>query len=162
MTTLQIKLVYPEAKIPTRHTPEAAGLDLYSIQNQTVKANNKAIIDTGIAVVFPPETYGRIAPRSTSSYANHFVVGGGVIDPDFRGTIKVILFNLGSEDFQILKGESHAQLVIEKIAMPKIEVVTELAATSRMFTTGIDRYYLSEMLWKNTTWCGDQFREIDE
>ena len=58
-------------------------------------------------------------------------VGAGVIDADYRGEVKVLLFNFGDEDFKIPKGERIAQLIIERIALTKLEEVEELTDTKR-------------------------------
>ncbi len=123
---LKIKICDENATIPTRKSEYAAGLDLYAAHDILVKAGDKGILDTGICVELPYGCYGRIAPRSGASYRNHFVTGAGVIDADFRGTIKVVIFNLGYEDMFIKTGESHCQLILEKIYFPEVEVVKEL------------------------------------
>ncbi len=105
-------------------------------------------MDTGISCEIPYGCYGRIAPSSRASYRNHFIIGAGVIDNDYRGTIKVLIFNIGQEPFHIRTGESHTQLILEKICIPNVEVVHELSKTDRK-RADIERYHMSQMIWKN-------------
>jgi dUTP pyrophosphatase len=69
---------------------------------------------------FPRNTYGRIAPRSGLSYYHFIDVGAGVIDPDYRGSIKVLLFNHSDKNFQVKKGDAIAQLICEKFVQPTV------------------------------------------
>ena len=109
----------------------AAGYDLYSAEETTVPAHGKALIDTQIAIALPEGTYGRIAPRS--GIASEFMIntGAGVIDADYRGSIKILLFNLSNNDFKVNEGDRIAQLIIEKIATIPITETQTLAITER-------------------------------
>ena len=149
MYTLRVKLVDCNAIAPKKGTEGAAGLDLYAAHNLVVKAHGKALLDTGIAIELPIGCYGRIAPRSGASYRNHFLVGAGIIDSDFRGTIKVLIFNISNEDFHIRIGESHTQLILEKIFDPHVEIVKALSRTNRE-KADLDRYHFTEQLWKSS------------
>jgi dUTP pyrophosphatase len=100
MLKLKIKICDENATIPTRKSEYAAGLDLYDAHEILVKARDKGILDTGICVELSYGCYGRIAPRSGASYRNLFITGAGVIDADFRGTIKIVIFNVGYEDME--------------------------------------------------------------
>lgn len=79
----------------------------------------------------PEGTYGRIAPRSGLA-SKHFIdTGAGVIDSDYRGEVKVLLFNHASDDFPIKRGDRVAQLVLERIYTPEIIEVTDLEESVR-------------------------------
>ncbi|KAI5297586.1 Deoxyuridine 5'-triphosphate nucleotidohydrolase, partial [Ascosphaera atra] len=65
------------------------------------------------------------------SVKNFIDTGAGVIDADYRGEVKVLLFNFSDKDFKILKGDRIAQLVLEKIYTPEVEVVEQLAESVR-------------------------------
>lgn len=82
-------------------------------------------------MAIPHGNYGRVAPRSGLAVKNFIDVGAGVIDSDYRGEVKVLLFNFGSTDFSIMPGDRIAQLIIEKYTMTNIEEVNDLDATSR-------------------------------
>jgi dUTP pyrophosphatase len=74
---------------------------------------------------------GRIAPRSGLAAKHSIDTGAGVIDADYRGPLKVILFNFGDADFAIKQGDRIAQLIIERIYTPNVVVVEKLAETVR-------------------------------
>lgn len=96
-----------------------------------VKAKNKLLISSGLAIAVPEGHYGRMAPRSGLAVKKFIDVGAGVIDCDYRGEIKILLFNFSDEDFEVKKGERIAQLIIEKIAMPVLKEVENLEETDR-------------------------------
>lgn len=89
------------------------------------------LVDTQITMAIPEGLYRQIAPRSGLAVKHGIDVGAGVIDSDYRGTIQVLLFNFGREDFLIRKGDRIAQLIIEKIASPVIQDVNDLEETTR-------------------------------
>jgi dUTP pyrophosphatase len=128
---LKIKKLNPKAFTPTKGSEHAAGYDLYSIENTTVLAGDKCLISTGIAMAVPIGNYARIAPRSGLACKNFIDVGAGVVDADYRGEVKVLLFNLGKEDFKISAGDRIAQCIIEKYTRTDIEEVEDLDATVR-------------------------------
>ena len=74
---------------------------------------------------------GRIAPRSGLAAKNFIDTGAGVIDADYRGPVKVLLFNHGETDFEVKEGDRIAQLVIERIYTPEVVEVQELEASVR-------------------------------
>lgn len=131
-SVVYVKLLSPDAFAPKHSTPGAAGLDLLSPIACRVKAKDKLLIDLNLLIDLPDGTYGRIAPRSGLS-ANHFIdVGAGVIDPDYIGSIKVLLYNFSKSDFVITRGMAIAQLICEKFVMPAVEeLTTELPQTTR-------------------------------
>ena len=79
-----------------------------------IPAHGKALVSTGLSVKIPEGNYGRIAPRSGLAWKNFIDIGAGVIDEDYRGEVKVLLFNLGGEDFTVKFGDRVAQFIIEK------------------------------------------------
>ena len=128
---LEVKLHLDMAWIPTWGSPNAAGYDLYSAEDKIVLAHRRMIIDTQISIATPPGTYGRIAPQSGLAAKNMIATGAGVIDTDYRGIVFVLLFNHSDEDLKVKKGDRVAQLILEKIATPKVEQVEELDKTIR-------------------------------
>lgn len=128
---LKYTKVIPEAFAPTKGSMKSAGYDLKSAYDYMIPARGKEIVDTGIKIELPEGCYGRIAPRSGLA-AKHFIdVGAGVVDEDYRGVIKVVLFNHSDKDFEVKKGDRIAQLICEKIYYPEIEEVKELSDTMR-------------------------------
>ena len=129
--TLLVKRLNEHATLPARGSPLAAGYDLSSSEDVSIPKGTRGLVGTGIAFTVPHETYGRIAPRSGLAVKKGIQVGAGVIDHDYTGEVKVVLFNHGDEDFVIKKGDRIAQLIIEKIEMPEVKLVDELLVTER-------------------------------
>jgi dUTP pyrophosphatase len=128
---LEVKRLTPAATVPTKGSEEAAGFDLYASENSFILSGRRKIISTGISVKIPKGYYGRMAPRSGLAAKNGIDVLAGVIDSDYRGELKVILYNTEYKTFQVHAGDRIAQLIIEKIAHPVIEEVNELDRTER-------------------------------
>ena len=119
-TVLKFVKISSRAKTPFKGSKDSAGYDLFSAENTIILARNKGIISTDLKISVPDGTYGRIAPRSGLAANNSIDVGAGVIDKDFRGVVKVILFNHSDFPFNINQGDRIAQLICEKIEYPKI------------------------------------------
>ena len=134
--TCRVKRLSKNANLPTRGTPFAAGLDLYSAVDIILPTGGKTVaVATDIAISFNSQTpgglYGRIAERSSMAL-KHIHLAGGVIDADYRGPIKVLLYNLGSEDYQIHMNDRIAQLILTPYIIPIImECREELDQTER-------------------------------
>lgn len=129
--TLSVKKLSPNATIPIRGSPLAAGYDLTSAEDVTIEAGGKGIAKTDIAIMLPEGTYGRIAPRSGLAWKKHVDIGAGVIDADYRGNVGVVLFNHGKEDLVVTKGDRVAQLILEKHTIADVAEVDELDDTER-------------------------------
>jgi len=122
---LRIKKLHPSAQLPVKGSEHAAGYDLMSVEDSVVPSRGKILIATGLSMAIPIGNYGRIAPRSGLAAKNFIDVGAGVIDADYRGEVKVLLFNFGEADFNIKQGDRIAQLIIEKYTRTEIEEVQE-------------------------------------
>uniref|UniRef100_A0A060T194 Deoxyuridine 5'-triphosphate nucleotidohydrolase n=1 Tax=Blastobotrys adeninivorans TaxID=409370 RepID=A0A060T194_BLAAD len=129
--SLRVKLLTATAKAPTRGSALAAGYDLYASEGVVVKGRGRAMVPTGIAIAVPEGTYGRVAPRSGFAVKNGINTGAGVIDYDYRGEVRVLLFNHSDDDFEIKAGDRIAQLVLERIVNPPVEVAETLDDTER-------------------------------
>ena len=90
---LRVKKLHKEAVLPVRGSPGAAGYDLTSTESHIILPGHRAIVGTGIALELPEGTYGRVAPRSGLAVKNGLQVGAGVVDRDYRGELKVVIFN---------------------------------------------------------------------
>lgn len=134
--------------IPSYGSDCAAGLDLYSNAHFVVTPGQRICVTTGIAIEWvsdygdeifniencnhPSNYYMRIAPRSGLAMKYGIDVGAGVIDSDYRGEIKVILFNHGDKDFEINPGDRIAQAILTRIVrFETVELATELSDSSR-------------------------------
>ncbi len=132
MPNLQVFLLTSNATPPRRATAGSAGYDLYSAQDLTIPASGKGVVKTDISIIMPDGCYGRVAPRSGLAVRRHIDVGAGVIDPDYTGNIGVVLFNFGSEDFIVAKGDRVAQLVLERFVVAEpVVVVGQPESTER-------------------------------
>ena len=130
--SLKVKKLTYDAIVPTRGSDGAVGYDLYSSEDAVVPNQaGRALVGTGITVVLPSGVYGRVAPRSGLAVKHCINVGAGVIDPDYTGEIKVVLFNHGLNDFEIKKGDRIAQLVLERCETPPIEEISIVEDTDR-------------------------------
>jgi dUTP pyrophosphatase len=130
--SLGIKKLNYDAIIPIRGSGASVGYDLYSVVDTIVPCQaGNALVGTGLAVVLPPGCYGRIAPRSGLAVKHCIQVGAGVIDPDYTGEVKVVLFNHGDKDFEVKKGDRIAQLVLEKCETPPIVEISIVEDTGR-------------------------------
>ena len=128
---LQVKKLVEKAILPVKGSLQAAGYDLHALEAGFVPARGKVLVGTGLAFGIPEGNYGRIAPRSGLAAKNFIDVGAGVIDSDYRGEVKVLLFNHSEVDFQYNHGDRVAQMIIEKYTMTQIVEMTELDATVR-------------------------------
>ena len=121
----------PTACMPTHATSRSVGLDLYSPTNVLVPAHGKVLVDLGIALQIPMGYYGRIASRSGLAIHHHIHVGAGVVDPDYIGSIHVLLMNFSSQDHVMEKNHRIAQMILEKVAYPVICEVSQMLPTER-------------------------------
>lgn len=128
---LMVKKLVPEATVPTRGSAFAAGYDLYAAAPLTIQAKSKGLVSTGLAISTPAGTYGRVAPRSGLASKHFLDTGAGVIDADYRGEVKVLLFNFSDVDYEVKQGERVAQLILERIVTPEVIEVQELEESVR-------------------------------
>lgn len=118
--------------IPIRSSPFAAGLDLFSARDLIIPGRDRGLVETDLEVELPLGTYGRIAPRSGLALNHGIDVGAGVIDADYRGSIKVLLFNHSDLNFEVRKGDRIAQLICVEICYPTVrEILGSLSQTAR-------------------------------
>lgn len=125
--TLFYKKLNAAAHAPVKGSESAAGYDLASVEKTVVPAKGQVLVSTGLAVAIPDGNYGRIAPRSGLATTNAIDVGAGVVDEDYRGEVKVLLVNLGNEDFEVNEGDRIAQFIVEKYTPSKLAETEDLA-----------------------------------
>jgi len=127
---LKVRRVKSNACIPTKGSCGSVGLDLYSTEEVTIAPREYKLVSTGLVFTLPVGTYGRIAPRSGLSTKGIDVMAG-VIDPDYKGEVQVLLLNFGTEPFMCPSGQRIAQLILEKATFPKVEETWECQETQR-------------------------------
>ena len=119
----------PTACMLTCATPKSVGLDFYSPTSVLIPAHNKVLIDMGIAFQIPMGYYGQIAPRSGLAIHHHIHVGAGVVDPDYTGTVQVLLMTFSSQNHAIKANHHIAQLILEKVTYPILCEVPQMLLT---------------------------------
>lgn len=120
---------------PAYQSPGAAGLDLSAAVEEPIvlTPGERRLIPTGYAVAIPPGFEGQVRPRSGLALRHGVTVlnAPGTIDSDFRGELRVLLVNHGSEAFVVKRGDRIAQLVICPVAEAELVEVEELSGTAR-------------------------------
>ena len=134
-TVLIKKLNNNSFDLPKYQTEGSVGMDLSAfIENDIIiKPNERGLVPTGIALSLPQDIEGQVRPRSGLSlkYGITVLNSPGTIDSDYRGEIKVILINHGSEDFLIKNNDRIAQLVFNEVVKVSFKEVNNLDQTSR-------------------------------
>ncbi len=136
MNKVNIKCVAEKgAVIPQYKTVGAAGADICAFVNEKIvlKPGKRVLVPTGLYFAIPEGFEVQIRPRSGLAAKNGVTVLNtpGTIDSDYRGEIKVILINLGEEDFEISNGDRIAQMVVSPVTVCDFDVVNSLDETDR-------------------------------
>src|ERR1043165_806500 len=118
---------------PIYATDGAAGLDVVAAENLTLAPGQRHAVGTGSAIAIPDGYEVQVRPRSGLALKHGITCLNtpGTIDHDYRGEVKVILANLGSEPFDVRRGERIAQLVPAVVTRAQFSEVAELSETSR-------------------------------
>jgi len=121
--------------LPDYQTPSAAGLDVCAFLEEplVIKPMERMLISTGLFLEIPDGFEVQIRPRSGLALKHGITVlnSPGTIDADYRGEVKVLLINLGTEPFEIKSGERVAQMILAKHESLQWKLVTELASSKR-------------------------------
>ena len=135
MVKILIKKSNPAIELPSYKTNGASGMDLMAwIDNPIIlKPGTSCLVPTGISVAFPQEYEIQVRPRSGLAAKNNISVLNtpGTIDSDYRGEIKIILFNHGNENFLTNNKDRIAQMVLTPIIKMQLEETNELPDTNR-------------------------------
>ena len=136
MAKLLIKKLNPNVNLPAYKTHGASGMDLMAfIGEETVRIspNTSYIVPTGLSIAFSEDYEVQIRPRSGLAAKNNITVLNtpGTIDSDYRGEIKIILFNHGKDDFLINNGDRIAQMILTPIVKMELEEIDNLPDTLR-------------------------------
>ena len=130
--------VEPEGRgldLPGYQSEHAAGMDLHAAieQDLNLAPGERTLVSTGLALAIPAGYEGQVRPRSGLAIREGVTLlnAPGTIDADFRGTLKLVVINHGSEPVTIRRGERLAQLVIARVERAVLEIVSELPGTSR-------------------------------
>ena len=126
--TLEIRLLHPAARPPARTRAGDAAYDLCAVEACRLLPGARAVVPTGVAVAVPEGAAGLVVPRSglAAEHGISVVNGPGLIDPSYRGEVKVVLVNLGQEPYEVDVGDRIAQLLVVPCLTPPVEAVEEL------------------------------------
>jgi len=135
MAKVLIKKLDPAVKLPVYKTDGASGMDLIAFINKpiNIKPKTSSLIPTGLSVAFSKDYEIQIRPRSGLAAKNNISVlnAPGTIDSDYRGEIKVILYNHGNNDFAINNGDRIAQMILAPVVKIELEETNNLPETIR-------------------------------
>ena len=135
MIKVLVKKLNPKVELPKYKTEGSSGMDLMAlIENPiTIKPQNSALIPTGLSIAIPEDTEVQIRPRSGLAAKSSISVLNtpGTIDSDYRGEIKIILFNHGKEEFTVNNNDRIAQMILMPVLKVEFEEVEELPKTIR-------------------------------
>ena len=128
---IKVKKLHPDAIIPHYAREGDSGLDLYSVENLIIKAGERALVPTGIAMEYP-EGYCTLIWDKSGLAANHgLTMLGGVFEPIYKGEYKIIILNTSKQDYEIKKGQKICQVLVQPIIHAEIEEVQELSESAR-------------------------------
>ena len=135
MVKVLIKKLYSKVQLPKYKTDGSSGMDLMAFIESpiNIKPQESALIPTGISIAIPKDTEVQIRPRSGLAAKSSISVLNtpGTIDSDYRGEIKIILFNHGKEEFIINNNDRVAQMILMPIIKAEFEEVEDLPKTLR-------------------------------
>ena len=135
MVRVLIKKLDPKVAIPSYKTKGASGMDLMAFVKEkiVIKPQTSALIPTGLSVAFSEDYEIQIRPRSGLAAKNNISVLNtpGTIDSDYRGELKIIIFNHSKHDFVVNNNDRIAQMVLTPIAKMELEEANELPKTLR-------------------------------
>ena len=135
MAKVLIKKLDPAVKLPAYKTNGASGMDLMAFIKEpiSVKPKTSNLIPTGLSMAFSEDYEIQIRPRSGLAAKNNISVLNtpGTVDSDYRGEIKVIIYNHGSENFEINNGDRIAQMILTPVIKMELEETNNLPETIR-------------------------------
>ena len=135
MVKVLIKKLDPAVKLPSYKTEGASGMDLMAFLKEpiTIKPNTSSLIPTGLSIAFSEDFEIQIRPRSGLAAKNNIGVlnSPGTIDSDYRGELKVIIYNHGNSDFVVNNGDRIAQMILSPIIKMELEETKNLPETIR-------------------------------
>lgn len=124
-----------DLELPSYESEFAAGMDIRAAVTEpvTLKPGERRLIPTGLKMAMPKGYEAQIRPRSGLAYRNGITMLNtpGTIDADYRGELKVLAVNLGSETFEIKHGDRIAQMIIAPVIQAEVEEVDNLIKTER-------------------------------
>ncbi len=135
MAKVLIKKLFSEVQLPSYKTSGASGMDLMAFvkSSVTIKPKTSFLVPTGLSIAFSEDYEVQIRPRSGLAAKNNISILNtpGTIDSDYRGEIKVIVYNHGDNDFIINNGDRIAQMILSPVVKMELEETSDLPETIR-------------------------------
>ena len=135
MVKVLVKKLHPKVQLPSYKTQGSSGMDLMAFIESSINIspNSSAIVPTGISIAIPNDVEIQIRPRSGLAAKSNISVLNtpGTIDSDYRGEIKIILFNHGNNEFIINNKDRIAQMILMPVHKMELEEVESLPDTLR-------------------------------
>ena len=135
MIKVLVKKLNPKAELPKYKTEGSSGMDLMALIDKPIiiKPQESVLIPTGITIAIPEDTEVQIRPRSGLAAKSNISVLNtpGTIDSDYRGEIKVVIYNHGINDFLINNGDRIAQMILSPVVKMELEETNDLPKTIR-------------------------------
>ena len=135
MVKVLIKKLNPNVELPIYKTNGASGMDLMAFIDEPIKVapNSSYLVPTGLSMAFSEDYEVQIRPRSGLASKNNITVLNtpGTIDSDYRGEIKIIIFNHGKDDFLINNKDRVAQMILTPVVKMELEEIDNLPDTLR-------------------------------
>ena len=124
--TLPTQLLDPAATAPARSRAGDAAYDLTALAGESIAPGARTVVGTGVAVAIPDGWCGLIVPRSGLAARDGVVPVLGLIDPNYRGELRITLRNQGSAEYVVTAGDRIAQLLLLPFGGPAVELVDQL------------------------------------
>ena len=135
MVKVLIKKLNSKVQLPKYKTDGSSGMDLMAFLESPInlKPQESELIPTGISIAIPEDTEIQIRPRSGLAAKSNISVLNtpGTIDSDYRGEIKVIIYNHGDENFLVNNGDRIAQMILAPVVKMELEEVNNLPESIR-------------------------------
>jgi dUTP pyrophosphatase len=128
---IKIKKLSEDAIPPRYANPGDAGMDFYSNEEITISPNERRLISTGISMAIPEGYVGLIWDKSGLANKHGLKTMAGVIDAGYRGEVKILVHNLGDQEYRIEKGKKIAQMLIQPVEQKELLEVDGLDQTER-------------------------------
>lgn len=128
---IKAKKIYPDAILPQTMRTGDAAMDFYAYNNYQVKPGERVVASTGVAIAIPDGYWGNVRDRGGLAAKHGIHTMAGVVDANYRGEVQIVIINLGSETYDIKKGDRICQMIIERHEQVELDEVEELDETNR-------------------------------
>jgi dUTP pyrophosphatase len=130
---IRIKKLHPDASLPSyaHGSDEDAAMDLRALERTVLTPGAAQAVATGIAIELPRGHEAQVRPRSGLALKHSITVNFGTIDPGYRGEIRVVMFNLGTNDYIVEQGDRIAQLIVAPYDAVEWDEGTDLSDSAR-------------------------------